>query len=231
MCCNAGIAAPCRAGIPAGTAPARGPLGEAIWIAHSLRQLRRPQGMQRQGCPPLLSDSWHNPSTGLPGGLHEELPCVLQGLTFEEATHHFWILDANGLITRKRSDITSYVQPFAREDDVQHEGESLEQVVKRVSCRHGSDCSGEGVMLPSLLVDEPSVLSLEGRASQVYCHGRGACSALRTPAPSPAGSLACGLTLLWGQLSAALKRTFVMLACRHLPASMASQCRCMSSLP
>ena len=57
------------------------------------------------------------------------------------------------------------MQPFARDDDVQHEGESLEQVVKRVSCRHGSDCSGEGVMLPSLLVDEPSVLSLEGRES------------------------------------------------------------------
>eukprot|EP00891_Asterochloris_glomerata_P006016 jgi/Astpho2/6016/Aster-03973 len=57
---------------------------------------------------------------------------VKHGLTFEEATHHFWILDANGLITRKRSDITSYVQPFARDDDVQHEGESLEQVVKRV---------------------------------------------------------------------------------------------------
>ena len=109
----------------------------------------------------------------LPGALHEELPCVLQGLTFEEATHHFWILDANGLITRKRSDITSYVQPFAREDDVQHEGESLEQVVKRVSCRHGSNRMGEGVMLPRPLVDEPQVMSLESRTSQVHCDTEG----------------------------------------------------------
>ena len=92
---------------------------------------------------------------------------------FEEATHHFWILDANGLITRKRSDITSYVQPFAREDDVQHEGESLEQVVKRVSCRHGFNRMGEGVMLPSPLVDEPQVMSLESRASQVHCRTEG----------------------------------------------------------
>ena len=116
---------------------------------------------------------WDNITLAVPGALHQELPCVLQGLTFEEATHHFWVLDANGLITRKRSDITSYVQPFAREDDVQHEGESLEQVVKRVSCRYGSECSEETVMLPRLLADEPPVMSLESRASQVHCHTEG----------------------------------------------------------
>ncbi len=58
-----------------------------------------------------------------------------QGLDFEDAAKRFWILDKDGLITRKRPDeeLTDVTRPFAAigEDDV--EGESLLDVVKRVS--------------------------------------------------------------------------------------------------
>ena len=63
-----------------------------------------------------------------------------QGLDFEDAAKRFWILDKNGLITRKRPDeeLTDVVRPFAAiaEDDV--EGEDLLSVVKRV---RGHSCS------------------------------------------------------------------------------------------
>ena len=58
-----------------------------------------------------------------------------QGLDFDDAAKQFWILDKNGLITRKRPDdqLTDVTRPFAAigEDDV--EGEDLLSVVKRVS--------------------------------------------------------------------------------------------------
>ena len=61
-----------------------------------------------------------------------------QGLDFEDAAKRFWILDKNGLITRKRpnEELTDVVRPFAAvaEDDI--EGEGLLSVVKRV-CTHG----------------------------------------------------------------------------------------------
>jgi hypothetical protein len=61
--------------------------------------------------------------------------CLRQGLDFEDAAKRFWILDKNGLITRKRPDeeLTDVTRPFAAigEDDI--EGESLLDVVKRVS--------------------------------------------------------------------------------------------------
>lgn len=57
-----------------------------------------------------------------------------QGLDFEDAAKRFWILDKNGLITRKRPDeeLSEVVRPFAAiaEDDI--EGEDLLSVVKRV---------------------------------------------------------------------------------------------------
>ena len=60
----------------------------------------------------------------------------LQGLDFDDAAKRFWILDKNGLITRKRpnEDLTDVVRPFAAvgEDDI--EGEDLLSVVKRVRC-------------------------------------------------------------------------------------------------
>ena len=65
--------------------------------------------------------------------------CMQQGLDFEDAAKRFWILDKNGLITRKRPDeeLTEVVRPFAAvaEDDI--EGEDLLSVVKRVC---GRDC-------------------------------------------------------------------------------------------
>lgn len=59
---------------------------------------------------------------------------VKHGLDFEDAAKRFWILDKNGLITRKRPDdeLSDVVRPFAAigEDDI--EGEDLLSVVKRV---------------------------------------------------------------------------------------------------
>ena len=58
-------------------------------------------------------------------------------MEFEDAAKRFWILDKNGLITRKRpaEELTDVVRPFAAvaEDDV--EGEDLLSVVKRVCGR------------------------------------------------------------------------------------------------
>lgn len=60
--------------------------------------------------------------------------CMQKGLDFEDAAKRFWILDKNGLITRKRPDdeLSDVVRPFAAigEDDI--EGEDLLSVVKRV---------------------------------------------------------------------------------------------------
>ncbi len=62
-----------------------------------------------------------------------------QGLTPEQAAERFYILDADGLVTRKRGDaLTDTVRPYARaEEDL--EGMRLEEVVKHVRCApHGS---------------------------------------------------------------------------------------------
>ena len=61
--------------------------------------------------------------------------CLSQGLDFEDAAKRFWILDKNGLITRKRPDeeLTDVTRPFAAIGDDDIEGESLLDVVKRVS--------------------------------------------------------------------------------------------------
>jgi hypothetical protein len=59
-------------------------------------------------------------------------PARAQGLTPEQAAERFYILDADGLVTRKRGDaLTDTVRPYARaEEDL--EGARLEEVVKHV---------------------------------------------------------------------------------------------------
>lgn len=58
-----------------------------------------------------------------------------QGLEFEEAAKRFWILDANGLITKHRpaEQLSDVQRPFAAIGEDDKEGESLLDVVKRVS--------------------------------------------------------------------------------------------------
>ena len=59
----------------------------------------------------------------------------VQGLTYEEATANFWILDADGLITVKREkQLSSTVEPFARKTQADVEGEKLAATVLRVPC-------------------------------------------------------------------------------------------------
>lgn len=58
---------------------------------------------------------------------------LLQGLSKAEAESRFWIMDANGLITRARHHLTGIVEPFAKPaGGTDQEGEQLLSVVKRV---------------------------------------------------------------------------------------------------
>ncbi len=58
-----------------------------------------------------------------------------QKLTFPEATERFWVIDARGLITEARQKLPEHVAAFARRGDseVAYEGQSLIDVIKRVS--------------------------------------------------------------------------------------------------
>ena len=57
----------------------------------------------------------------------------LQGLTPDEARANFWILDANGLITKRRENLTPTQEAFARSttDPTDQEGESLLSVINQ----------------------------------------------------------------------------------------------------
>ncbi len=65
------------------------------------------------------------------------LSACLQGLSYEEATSNFWVLDADGLVTVKREkQLSDTVEPFARKTQADPEGEQLADTVKRVPSRH-----------------------------------------------------------------------------------------------
>jgi hypothetical protein len=56
-----------------------------------------------------------------------------KGITYEEAMENFYILDADGLITIKRSTpLNDTVKSFARKTQEDVEGESLLETVRRV---------------------------------------------------------------------------------------------------
>jgi malate dehydrogenase (decarboxylating) len=56
------------------------------------------------------------------------------GLTPEAAASHFWVLDAQGLVTQYRPGLPSYVSRFARPTScsVAEEGDGLLDVVRKV---------------------------------------------------------------------------------------------------
>lgn len=60
---------------------------------------------------------------------------AMQGLTPDEARARFWILDAGGLMTKRRDSLSHTQECFARSttDPADQEGESLINVVRRVS--------------------------------------------------------------------------------------------------
>lgn len=59
---------------------------------------------------------------------------IKHGLSGEEASANFWVVDDRGMISSSRSGIQEHVQVFARvqEEEKQHDGDSLLDVVKRV---------------------------------------------------------------------------------------------------
>lgn len=77
---------------------------------------------------------------------------VKHGLTPEQAASNFWVLDAEGLVTHKRTDLEPHVQAFARWDPESPDGEKLEDVVKRVKPTSAIQITqrGRGVYSPCL---------------------------------------------------------------------------------
>jgi malic enzyme len=57
---------------------------------------------------------------------------IKHGLSGEEASANFWVIDQKGLITESRSGIQKHVKVFARKTDDDKDGEELLEVVKRV---------------------------------------------------------------------------------------------------
>jgi hypothetical protein len=57
---------------------------------------------------------------------------IKHGFTAEQAASHFWVVDANGLVTHHRDQLLPHVQSFARWDKSSSDGESLLDVVRRV---------------------------------------------------------------------------------------------------
>lgn len=59
---------------------------------------------------------------------------IKHGLTAEQASGNFWVVDEAGLITASRPSLKPHVQVFARTGDAdqQHDGEALLSVVQRV---------------------------------------------------------------------------------------------------
>ena len=56
----------------------------------------------------------------------------MQGLSAEQARAAFWVIDKDGLVTSQRSSLSEYVQPFARTEPDERDGEDLLSLVKRV---------------------------------------------------------------------------------------------------
>lgn len=78
---------------------------------------------------------------------------IKQGLSGDEASANFWVLDQEGLITASRQGIKEHVRVFARvqDDEKPHDGDDLLAVVKRVKptgTRAGLVHAGRQFMLP-----------------------------------------------------------------------------------
>ncbi len=81
----------------------------------------------------------------------------LQGLTEAQARERFWILDADGLITKSRQGLTAVVEPFARLGET--DGEGLLDVVKRVGSILPPSGEHKHVLLPRQLCTGTQLVS------------------------------------------------------------------------
>ena len=59
---------------------------------------------------------------------------IKHGLSGEQASAKFWVLDQGGLMTTSRAGIKDHVRVFARveEEEQKHDGDSLVDVIRRV---------------------------------------------------------------------------------------------------
>lgn len=99
------------------------------------------------------------------------------GATAAEAAANFYILDARGLVTRARGDLSPTVAPFARPAGGQdEEGESLASVVARVAPDALIGLAGAGrLFTPAILADlaarvpHPIVFPLSNPTAKMEC--------------------------------------------------------------
>eukprot|EP00775_Hariotina_reticulata_P003588 gene3588-3854_t len=107
------------------------------------------------------------------------------GLTPEQAASNFWLLDAEGLITRSRPGVPDYVERFARPaGSVDVEGEGLLQVVQRVKPTILMGLAGAGRLFTDEVLaavatgcDRPVVMPMSNPISEMECTAEAAMAA------------------------------------------------------
>ncbi|KAK9792672.1 hypothetical protein WJX73_006593 [Symbiochloris irregularis] len=103
--------------------------------------------------------------------------CLIKhGQREQEARSQFWVLDAKGLITSERTDLTAVVQPFARQDEESSEGETLLEVVKRVKPTVLVGLSGVGKLFTQEVLkamgeaqEQPIIMAMSNPISRLEC--------------------------------------------------------------
>ena len=110
-------------------------------------------------------------------------------MEFEDAAKRFWILDKNGLITRKRpaEELTDVVRPFAAvaEDDV--EGEDLLSVVKRV-CGRGQCTFPDNILAAAIAAAATTAAAAASAAAASASAAAAAAAAAATVAAAAAAA-------------------------------------------
>jgi malate dehydrogenase (decarboxylating) len=100
------------------------------------------------------------------------------GLTPEAAASHFWVLDAQGLVTQYRPGLPSYVSAFARPTScsVADEGDGLLEVVRKVKPTVLLGLAGEALVpLDNAIAHQEYTHSVQPHC-KLCCARKGACS-------------------------------------------------------